>query len=180
MKLGLTLLRMVVGLFFVGHGTQKLFGWFGGYGPDGTGQFFESLGLRPGKRNAIAAGAAEAGGGVLLAVGYAIPVAATLVTGAMWTAIRKVHAPKGPWASEGGWEYNAVIMAVVFALADTGPGTFSLDAALDQDLHGPGWACASLAAGIAGGELIVRAGASTPEPQPDQAADAQPAVPAVG
>src|SRR4051794_41495025 len=58
-----TLLRILIGGLFVGHGTQKLFGWFGGYGPDGTGQFFESIGLRPGRRNAMMAGASEAGGG---------------------------------------------------------------------------------------------------------------------
>jgi putative oxidoreductase len=180
MKLGLALVRLVLGLFFIGHGTQKLFGWFGGYGPEGTGQFFESLGLRPGKRNAIAAGAAEAGGGVLLTLGLAVPVAAALVTGAMWVAIRKVHAPKGPWASEGGWEYNAVIIAVVFQLADVGPGGLSLDSALDQGMYGLGWALGSLAAGIAGGELLIRASEAPPQPQADQAADGQPAVPATG
>ncbi len=67
-----TLLRVLIGGLFVGHGTQKLFGWFGGYGPDGTGQFFESIGLRPGRRNAMIAGASEAGGGALLALGAVI------------------------------------------------------------------------------------------------------------
>ncbi|MCW3018016.1 MAG: DoxX family protein, partial [Solirubrobacterales bacterium] len=60
MKIGRLLLRLSVGGFFIGHGTQKLFGWFGGHGLDATGQAFEQMGLRPGKRNAIAAGAAEA------------------------------------------------------------------------------------------------------------------------
>src|SRR4051794_25644824 len=115
-------LRGVVGGLFVGHGTQKLFGWFGGHGPDGTGQFFENLGLRPGKRNAIAAGAAEAGGGALLALGAATPLAATAVASTMVTAIRKVHAPKGPWVSEGGWEYNAVLITAMAVLAESGPG----------------------------------------------------------
>ena len=63
MNVGRILLRATVGAIFMEHGTQKLFGWFGGPGPDGTGQFFESVGLRPGRRNAIAAGTAEAGGG---------------------------------------------------------------------------------------------------------------------
>src|SRR3954471_16172016 len=97
MDLGRTALRFVIGPLFVGHGTQKLFGWFGGHGLDGTGGFFESLGLKPGRANAIAAGASEAGGGALLAAGVAIPVAAAAITGTMVTAIRHVHAPKGPW-----------------------------------------------------------------------------------
>ena len=69
MRLGNLILRTTVGAFFVGHGTQKLFGWFGGHGLDATAQAFESLGLRPGRPNAIAAGAAEAGGGALLISG---------------------------------------------------------------------------------------------------------------
>jgi hypothetical protein len=73
MKLGLTALRWVEGGLFVGHGTQKLFGWFGGHGLEGTGNFFESIGLRPGRRHATAAGAAEAGGGALLALGLFTP-----------------------------------------------------------------------------------------------------------
>src|SRR5437667_10777101 len=74
--MGRLLLRLLVGGFFFGHGTQKLFGWFGGGGLDGTAGFFESIGLRPGRRHALAAGVAEAGGGVLLAAGLAAPVAA--------------------------------------------------------------------------------------------------------
>src|SRR5438067_12051462 len=103
MNLGLLILRVVVGGLIVGHGTQKLFGWFGGHGLDGTGGFFESLGLRPGKHNAIAAGAAEAGGGALLAAGLATPVAGAAITGTMITAIRHVHWAKGPWMGDGGF-----------------------------------------------------------------------------
>src|SRR5206468_3687759 len=80
--------RVVVGGLFVGHGTQKLFGWFGGYGPDGPGQFFESIGLRPGRRNAMVAGASEAGGGALLALGLFTPLAGALLTGVMVQAVR--------------------------------------------------------------------------------------------
>src|SRR3954452_17449785 len=97
MDLGRTALRFVIGGLFVGHGTQKLFGWFGGHGLDGTGGFFESLGLKPGKRNALAAGIAEAGGGALLASGVALPLAGAAITGTMATAISHVHAAKGPW-----------------------------------------------------------------------------------
>src|SRR3954451_24884893 len=103
MKIGRFILRLVVGGYFVGHGTQKLFGWFGGHGLEGTGQFFESLGLRPGKHNAIAAGAAEAGGGALLAAGVATTIAGASLHGVMTSAIKHVHAEKGPWSTEGGW-----------------------------------------------------------------------------
>jgi putative oxidoreductase len=145
---GITLLRALIGALFIGHGTQKLFGWFGGHGPDGTGQFFESLGLRPGKQNAIAAGAAEAGGGALLAAGVATPLAGTALHSVMTSAIRHVHAEKGPWSTEGGWEYNAVLMAAVFAIV--------------EDRNGMGWALASLAAGVSG-SLVASQVASRPE-----------------
>src|SRR5687768_5764973 len=101
MKLGLTLLRIVVGALFVGHGLQKLAGKFGGHGPEATGQAFESLGLSPGKAHAIAAGAAETGGGALIAAGAFTPIGATLLTGVMATAIQTVHGTKGPWVTEG-------------------------------------------------------------------------------
>jgi putative oxidoreductase len=110
-------LRTIIGALFVGHGTQKLFGWFGGGGVDSTAQMFENIGLRPGKRHAIAAGAAEAGGGALLATGLANPVAASVLTATMLTAIRRVHFKNGPWATNGGYEYNLVLIAAVLALA---------------------------------------------------------------
>lgn len=155
-------LRGTIGSLFVGHGTQKLFGWFGGHGIEGTGGFFESLGLRPGKRHAMAAGAAEAGGGALLVLGAATPLAAAAVTGAMVTAIRKVHAPQGPWVSENGWEYNAVLIAALAALVETGPGSPSVDRALFPSWHGKGWAVAAVAAGTAGSFLNDRLSAPAP------------------
>jgi putative oxidoreductase len=163
MDIGKLALRTVVGTLFVGHGTQKLFGWFGGHGPDATGGFFEGLGLRPGKRHAIAAGAAEAGGGALLALGAATPLAATAVASTMITAIRKVHAPQGPWVTDNGWEYNAVLVAAMAALAESGPGSPSVDAALFPSWHGRRWAVATLAAATAGSFLIDRLSAPAPE-----------------
>jgi putative oxidoreductase len=168
MKLLRLALRLLIGGLFVGHGTQKLFGWFGGHGLDGTGGFFESLGLGPGKRNALAAGAAEAGGGALLASGLALPLAGAAITGTMTTAIRHVHAPKGPWNQDGGWEYNAVLIGATLALV--------------EDEWGPGWALASGIAGVAGSfaasELARRAGEQEAEfePVPFQAAEEQPAT----
>ena len=100
------LLRVCIGLLFIGHGTQKLFGWFGGKGLEPTAEGFEQLGLRPGRRNAVAAGVTEAGGGALLVLGAATPLAAAMLTGAMATAIDRVHRERGPWVTEGGYEYN--------------------------------------------------------------------------
>jgi putative oxidoreductase len=120
MKIGRLLLRVSVGGFFFGHGTQKLFGWFGGHGLDATAQAFDGMGLRPGKANAIAAGAAEAGGGALLASGVATPVAASVLTATMITAIKTVHGSKGPWLTNGGYEYNVVLIAAVLALSESG------------------------------------------------------------
>ena len=154
MNLGKLALRGVVGPLFVGHGTQKLFGWFGGHGLEGTAGFFESgLGLRPGKRHATAAGLAEALGGALVTLGAATPVAASMIIGAMTTAIRKVHASKGPWVTEGGFEYNAVLIAAMVALAEAGPGAPSVDSALFPKMKGTGWALLALAAGVAGSYL---------------------------
>jgi len=143
-------LRLTIGGLFVGHGTQKLFGWFGGHGLDGTGQFFESLGMRPGRRNALAAGVAEAGGGAALALGLATPLAASALTATMLTAINRVHAKNGPWVSQGGYEYNLVLIAAVLALTEIGPGKLSLDAALGSERSGAGWALAAAAAGVGG------------------------------
>jgi putative oxidoreductase len=149
-------LRLLIGGLFIGHGTQKLFGWFGGHGLDGTGGFFESLGLKPGKRNAIAAGAAEAGGGALLASGLALPVAGAALTGTMTTAIRHVHGEKGPWSTDGGWEYNAVLIGATLSIV--------------EDKCGLGWALAAGVAGAAGSvgisELAAREDRSADEFQP--------------
>jgi len=164
MKLGLPALRVILGGLFVGHGLQKLAGKFGGHGPEGTGQFFETLGLRPGKTHAIAAGAAEAGGGALIAAGAATPVAATLLSGTMITAIRTVHGPKGPWASEGGYEYNLVLLAAIFAITDAGPGPISIDGLSGRSRWGVLWALAQLAAGAAGSGAAIAYGRSRGEP----------------
>jgi putative oxidoreductase len=150
MRIGRLLLRLVVGGLFVGHGTQKLFGWFGGQGLDATAQGFEQIGLRPGRRNAIAAGAAEAGGGALLAIGLATPIASSVLTATMLTAIYRVHAKNGPWVTNGGYEYNLVLIAAALALAEVGPGQLSLDAARGEEHSGPGWALAALGAGVVG------------------------------
>src|SRR5947209_19205048 len=127
MRIGRLLLRAALGGFFIGHGTQKLFGWFGGHGPEGTGQFFEQLGLRPGRHHALAGGASEAGAGALMLTGFLTPHASSAITATMLTAIKRVHLKNGPWASDGGYEYNVVVIAAALALAEVGPGPLSID-----------------------------------------------------
>jgi putative oxidoreductase len=153
------LARTTIGLLFVGHGTQKLFGWFGGGGPEGTAQFFEKIGLRPGRRYALTAGAAEAGGGLLFALGAATPLAAAAVSGAMVTAIKTVHWEKGIWSSGGGYEYNLVLLAAVFGLTENGPGKWSVDGTLGRSRWGTAWALTALAAGAAGSAAALAAAA---------------------
>ena len=164
MKIGRLLLRLIVGGLFFGHGTQKLFGWFGGHGLDTTAQAFEGLGLRPGRRNAIAAGAAEAGGGTALALGLATPLAASILTATMLTAIHRVHLKNGPWLTNGGYEYNLVMIAVALALAEVGPGELSLDATLGRERSGPHWALGALALGAVGAVGAHRAADAFPAP----------------
>jgi putative oxidoreductase len=150
MELGLLVLHVVVGLLFVGHGAQKLFGMFGGHGLAGTAGFFESIGLRPGRVHAIAAGLAEFVGGALLALGLFTPAAAALIIATMTAAVITVHASHGPWVTEQGYEYNVVLIAAAFALAGAGAG-YGLDDALNLDMSGTGWALGALAAGVLGG-----------------------------
>ncbi len=159
MRLALLFLRTLIGGLMVGHGLQKLTGSFGGHGLEGTGQFFESLGLRPGRRHAIAAGASEAGGGALLVAGVLTPATVAVLIGVQVTAIRTVHLKNGPWASNGGYEYNLVLIAALVALAELGPGRLSIDG---DGLHGPGFALAALAAGVAGSEINQRTSAAEP------------------
>src|SRR5215471_4948675 len=112
MNIGILLLRLAVGLTLSAHGSQKLFGWFGGPGLNSTGQFLEqTLGFRPGRRHALFAGLAEVGGGLLLALGLFTPVGAAAAIGVMLVAIFSVHIHKGFFAHNSGYEYN-LVMAV--------------------------------------------------------------------
>ncbi len=166
MDTGLLLLRAVVGLLLVGHGAQKLFGWFGGYGPRGTGGNLAGLGYRPGVLFALLAGLSEAGSGLLLALGFATPVAGALLVATM-VNVYAGHAGKGPWNSDGGWELPLLYGQVGGVLAFAGAGAFSLDAALGWDLGGERWGTAATAAGLAVGLATLltrhRRPASVPE-----------------
>src|ERR687888_1663791 len=164
MDIGRLLLRLTIaGTFFV-HGTQKLFGWFGGFGPDATGQFFESIGLRPGRRNAIAAGATEAGSGILVALGLAMPLAAAGLSAVMITALRTVVWKEGIKPATG--EHEVLLATAALALTETGPGAPSLDAALGLERRGIGWTVAALAAGAAGSALAISTGQRQPAAPP--------------
>jgi putative oxidoreductase len=125
---------------------------------------FESMGMRPGRHNAIAAGAAEAAGGAGIALGLATPLAAGAVTSVMLTAINRVHLKNGPWISNGGYEYNVVLIAAVLAITEVGPGKLSLDHALGNERSGPGWALAAAAIGAAGAIGAHQFAAAQPAP----------------
>ena len=170
MKLARLLLRTTVGGLFVGHGTQKLFSWFGGGGLDATGQMFDSIGVRPGRRNAIVAGVAEAGGGAALALGLATPLAGAALTATMLTAINRVHLKNGPWVTNGGYEYNLVLIAAALAAIED-PGPLTLDRALGREHTGAGWALAAAGAGVAGalGAHLAAEAAGAPAPEPAMA-----------
>ncbi|MEV4616123.1 DoxX family protein [Kitasatospora sp. NPDC049258] len=137
--LGLLALRSAVGGVLIAHGTQKLFGWFGGGGVDGTARAMEHMGFEPGRESAIASGLGEAGGGALLVLGLATPVAGSIVAGTMAGAI-SVHAPAGFFVTSGGFEYPALLGACGLSLGVAGAGRYSLDHAfghaVDRPWHG--------------------------------------------
>lgn len=126
----LLILRIAVGGLLIGHGAQKLFGWFGGPGLTGFSGWLGSMDVRPARLWAAAAGAAELGGGLLIALGALNPLGPLAVISAMVGAMALVHWPNGLWSSNGGIELPLVITAVAAALTATGPGRFSLDATL--------------------------------------------------
>jgi putative oxidoreductase len=158
MSFVMAVLRGVLGVLFMGHGAQKVFGSFGGGGPDETGEAFDSMGLKPGKPMALAAGASEMVGGALLTLGLATPLAATLLSSVMTGAIEAVHGEKGPWVTQGGYEYNLVILASLLAIVGAGPGAFSVDHALGIERTGAGWAIAAVGAGAVAGTALTALG----------------------
>lgn len=158
MNTGLLVLRLVLGLLLVGHGSQKLFGWLGGPGLAGTGGFFHSLGFRPGKPMAIVAGVSEAGAGALLALGLFTPLASAAIIGTLVVA-GSVHRANGLWAQNGGYELSLVYVTAATALAFTGSGAYSLDNALGLDgLAGTGPGVAAVVAGALSGLVVIRRG----------------------
>lgn len=134
---GLLILRVVVGLILAGHGAQKLFGWWGGQGMDGWTQTVTKLRIRPALPWAWVAALAEFGGGIFLALGFLSPLGSLAIAGSMLVAIATVHLSRGFWNSKGGYEFNLALIAAVAALALTGPGAYSLDAAIHIRLPEP-------------------------------------------
>ncbi|MBC5824820.1 MAG: DoxX family protein [Candidatus Eremiobacteraeota bacterium] len=128
--LGTLAVRVILGAAIAAHGAQKLFGWFGGHGINGTGGFFESIGFRPGKLFAIAAGCGEFFGGLLVLLGFLGPVGATLIVATMTVAMLTVHRQKGFFAAGNGVELPLLFAVAALATAFAGPGRLSLDSAL--------------------------------------------------
>ncbi|MEU6095316.1 DoxX family membrane protein [Streptomyces sp. NPDC047079] len=153
---GLLLLRLGTGGVLAAHGAQKLFGWFGGGGIEGTGQFMEAVGFQPGKASATAAGLAEAGGGVLLALGLATPAAGAAAAGAMAGA-SAVHVPNGFFAQSGGYEHAASLGLTAASLAITGPGRLSVDALFGHAVNRDWMVPAAFAVTAAATALVIGA-----------------------
>jgi len=127
--IGILIARLVFGLLFAAHGSQKLFGWFRGYGLEGTGGFFDGLGFHPGRRFAAAAGTAELTGGLLIALGLLGPVGPGLVLSVMIVAVITVHWGNGLLATSNGSEVPILYSTVAIVCAIIGYGPYSIDAA---------------------------------------------------
>jgi putative oxidoreductase len=130
MDFGLLLIRVVIGLLLIGHGTQKLFGWFGGGGLAGTSSYFRSLGYWPPRLMAGMAGGAELFAGLSLAFGLVTPLGVAALIGVMLNVAIAAHRGNGLWVAGDGYEYPLVLATVAAAIGFTGPGAISLDARL--------------------------------------------------
>ncbi|MDX5371042.1 MAG: DoxX family protein [Pseudomonadaceae bacterium] len=129
---GIALLRVVTGLTFAAHGAQKLFGWFGGYGLEGVGQWMESIGITPGYLMAALAGSAEFFGGLALVVGLLVRPAALSLLVAMLVAMFAVHWPNGFFITNNGYEYALILGLISATLMIEGAGKLSLDRILSR------------------------------------------------
>jgi putative oxidoreductase len=161
--LGLLVVRLTVGGLLIGHGGQKLFGWFKGPGLEGAGGWMESMGLKPGQRWAAMAGLGEFGGGTLTALGFLHPVGPIAMLGPMIVAWGKVHKDKPIWVTEGGAELPLTNIAVAVGLAMAGPGAYSVDRLIGR-CPTP-WLTGLAAAAVAGGTALVF---TQPQPEAQQ------------
>lgn len=165
--------RAVLGASIAAHGAQKMFGAFGGPGPQKAGAFFASLGFKEGERYARMAAATELVSGALIGLGALGPLGPAMLLSVMAVAVESVHRPKGYFNQDGGFEMNAMYATAALLLATHGPGAFSVDRALGLDkrfngIHG--WL--ALAGGLAGAALILG--------RREQPQSAQPASSATG
>jgi putative oxidoreductase len=164
---GLLLIRVIFGLVFAAHGAQKLFGWFGGYGLAGTGGWMESMGFRPGKTFATAAGLGEFAGGVLFTLGFLGAVGPALMLSVMLVASITVHRKNGLFTTNNGIELPLLYATAAVGVALIGPGRYSLDQALgDYRLLTPGVTWISLALGLIGGFVNLAMRRPTPASPP--------------
>lgn len=124
---GLLIIRLMIGVVFMAHGSQKLFGCFGGPGLEGTAAMMSSLGIQPPQLMALLSGSAEFFGGLLLFLGFFTRLAAIALIINMAVAILYVHLPSGFFITDGGYEYALTLLVVAFAYLVTGPGCISFD-----------------------------------------------------
>ena len=162
MDTGLLLLRLVLGSIMAAHGAQKLWGWFKGPGLAGTSGWLESMGFRPARLHATVTGVSELGGGLLLVLGLVTPLGAAAVAGVMIVAIATVHLSKGFFNSDGGYEFNLLIAAAAISLAIVGPGSYSIDNALDLSLTGLEWGLVAFGAAVVAGAGVLAMRKPTP------------------
>ena len=129
-QLGSLALRLPLGIIFMAHGAQKLFGWFGGYGLEGTGQWMASIGLAPGYLMALLAGSGEFFGGLAILLGLLTRPAAAVLAFTMVVAILSVHIGNGLFMSNNGYEFGLALLSASLALVALGGGAWSLDRVL--------------------------------------------------
>jgi putative oxidoreductase len=170
-SIALFVIRAVVGGLLAGHGAQKLFGWFGGGGPEGTAMMLTALKVRPPERWAIVGGASEFVGGILTALGLLNPLGPFLAIGAMATATLTAHKDKPIWGTKGGAELPVTNIAALLAVALAGPGMVSLDAIFGTRV--PWWFSFLALAGVGGGVALAIRPAPLALPAPDRRAASQ-------
>lgn len=126
--------RLAAGVIFTAHGAQKLFGWFGGYGLEGTAGWMASIGLEPGYLLALLAGSAEFFGGLLLILGLLVRPSAIVLAITMLVAIVCVHLEHGLFMSNNGYEFGLALLAISAGLAIRGAGSVSVDRVIQAKL----------------------------------------------
>ena len=171
MSYGILLIRLVLGITLVGHGSQKLFGVLGGLGPSGEREFLEGLGFRAPALMAFILGAGEVAAGILFASGFLIPVASLAIAVFMINAIFTALRPNGYWVINGGYEYAVLIWTVAVGIAAIGGGRFSIDAAIGwaDNISGVWWGV-----GVAALSVLISAATLTVGRQPGSSAPATP------
>ncbi len=165
MNSALLVVRLILGGILFAHGAQKLFGWFGGHGLGGTGGWLESIGFKPGKLFALAAGLCEAGGGLLVLLGFLGAIGPGLIVIAMVTAMGSVHWKNGLFVTSNGIEMPLAWATCALALAFVGPGAYSLDRALGIALNGPWVARGAILVAVVIGLVNVMLRRPQPAPQ---------------